>query len=132
MVFMNIRITIRWIFLILAGHTIAHAVARQSCPVEQVSAPRREMTMHTHEQTTVWGTHIGSGRGRKTRSWYQQLRDWWTAHKATRHQANIEALNRCWDATRETVTSQCAEAAPDMAAAHHAISAATMLYGLSS
>jgi hypothetical protein len=93
---------------------------------------KKEIMMHTNSHTTVWGTHIGVNRARDTKSWYQQLRDWWTAHNATRQQANIEALDRSWDATRETVTSQCAEAAPEMAAAHHAISVATMLYGLSS
>jgi hypothetical protein len=88
--------------------------------------------MHTNGHTTVWGTHIGIGRASKTRSWYQQLRDWWTAHKASRQQANLDALRRCWDAKREAVISQRAEAAPEMAAAHHAIFVATMLYGLSS
>jgi hypothetical protein len=90
------------------------------------------MTMPTNGHTTVWGTPIGIGRASKTRSWYQQLRDWWTAHKAARQQANLNALHRCWDAQRETVTSQGAEAAPEMAAAHHAMSVATMLYGLNS
>jgi hypothetical protein len=89
------------------------------------------MTMHTNGPTTVWGTHIGIGRPRDTKSWYQQLRDWWTAHKAARQQTNLDALHRCWDAKREAVTSHRAEAAPEMAAAHHAISVATMLYGLS-
>jgi hypothetical protein len=87
--------------------------------------------MHTHGQTTVWGTPIGSGRTSETKSWSQQLRDWWTAHTAARQQASREALQRCWDATREAVTSQRAEAAPEMASAHHAIAVATMLYGLS-
>jgi hypothetical protein len=87
--------------------------------------------MHTHRYTTVWGTPIGIGRARDTKSWYQQLQDWWTAHNAARQQANLDALHRCWDATREAVTSHCAEAAPEMAAAHHAMSVATMLYGLS-
>ena len=88
--------------------------------------------MHTNGHTTVWGTPIGIGRARATKSWYQQLRDWWTAHKAARQQANLEALHRCWDAQRETVTPQRAEAAPEMAAAHHGISVASMLYGLNS
>ena len=88
--------------------------------------------MPTNGHTTVWGTPIGIGRASKTKSWYQQLRDWWTAHKAAHQQANFEALHRCWDARRETVTSRCAEAAPEMAAAHHAMSVATMLYGLNS
>jgi hypothetical protein len=87
--------------------------------------------MHTNGHTTVWGIQMGLGRASKTRSWYQQLRDWWTAHKAARQQANLDALHRCWDARREAVTSHCAEAAPEMAAAHYAISVATMLYGLS-
>jgi hypothetical protein len=88
--------------------------------------------MHTHGHTTVWGTPSGLGRASKTRSWYQQLRDWWTAHNAAHRQANFDALHRCWDATREAVTPHRAEAAPEMAVAHHAISVATMLYGLSS
>jgi hypothetical protein len=88
--------------------------------------------MPTNGHTTVWGTPIGIGRASKTRNWYQQLRDWWTAYNAARQQANLDALHRCWDATREAVTSQCAEAAPEMAAAHHAMCVATMLYGLSS
>jgi hypothetical protein len=97
-----------------------------------MSAGRKEMTMHTHGQATVWGTHIGLDRASKTRSWYQQLRDWWTAHHAAHQQANLDTLHRCWDATREAVIPHRAEAAPEMAAAHHAISVATMLYGLSS
>jgi hypothetical protein len=93
---------------------------------------KKEIIMHTNEHTTVWGTHIGLGRARDTKSWYQQLRDRWAAHKAARQQASLEALHRCWDAKREAVTPHRAEAAPEMAAAYHAISVATMLYGLSS
>ena len=88
--------------------------------------------MHTNGHTPVWGTHIGIGRASQTRSWYQQLRDWWTARNAARQQANLDALHRCWDAKREAVTSHRTEAAPEMAAAHHAFSVATLLYGLSS
>jgi hypothetical protein len=87
--------------------------------------------MYTHGHTTVWGTHIGIGRASKKRSWYQELRDWWTAHKTGRQQANLDALHRYWDAEREAVTSQRAEAASEMAATHQAISVAIMLYGLS-
>jgi hypothetical protein len=97
-----------------------------------MAARKKEIMMHTNSHTTVWGTHIGVGRATDTKSWYQQLRGWWTAHKAARQQANLDALHRCWDAKREAITSQRAEAAPEMAAAHHAISVATMLYGLSS
>jgi hypothetical protein len=91
----------------------------------------KEIMMHTHEHTTVWGTPVSIGRARETKSWYQQLRDWWTAQKAARQQARVDALHRSWDATREAVTSHRAEAAPEMAAAHQAISVVTMLYGLS-
>ena len=88
--------------------------------------------MHANGHTTVWGTHIGIGRASQTRSWYQQLRNWWTAHKTARQQASLDALQRCWDTKHEAVISQRAEAAPEMATAHHAISVATLLYGLSS
>jgi hypothetical protein len=91
----------------------------------------KELMMHTNAHTTPWGTLSGSGRARETKRWYQQLRDWWTAHQAARRQASLDALHRCWDATREAVTPHRAEAAPEMAVAHHAISVATMLYGLS-
>jgi hypothetical protein len=86
--------------------------------------------MHANGQTTVWGTHIGIGRASKTRSWYQQLRDWWTAHKAARHDAKLATLSARWDARRDVVTPFHAEAAPEMAAAHRTLSVATMLYGL--
>jgi hypothetical protein len=119
-------------FLILTDDTIFQGVVRQNCPVQQVAALRKEMTMHTNEHTTVWGTPIGIGRARDTKSWYQQLRDWWTAHKAARHEAKLAALTARWDAKREAVTPDRAEAAPEMAAAHQAISVATMLYGLNS
>ena len=87
--------------------------------------------MHTDAKTTVWGTPIGVGPARETKSWYQQLRDWWTAHTTARQQATRDALHRRWDATREAVTPHRAEAAADMAAAHRPIFVATMLYGLS-
>src|SRR5262245_21316631 len=93
---------------------------------------RKESTMHTNGYTTVWDTPIGVGRAVKTKSWYHQLRDWWTAYKVARQQANLDALHRCWDATREAVISQRAEAAPEMVAAHYGISVATMVYGLNS
>jgi hypothetical protein len=87
--------------------------------------------MHTNGPTTVWGTPLGIGRPRDIKSWYQQLRDWWTAHNAARQQASQDALHRSWDAPREAVASHRAEAALEMAAAHRAISVATLLYGLS-
>jgi hypothetical protein len=119
-------------FLIVRGDTVYQAVGRLNRTAGKMSARRKEIAMHAHGHTTVWGTPIGIARARDTKSWYHQLRDWWTAHKAARHQDSLNALHRCWDAKREAVTSARAEAAPEMAAAHHAISVVTMLYGLSS
>jgi hypothetical protein len=119
-------------FLIARDDILYQAVGRSNRRAEKMSAPRKEIAMHAHGHTTVWGTPIGIGRARAPQSWYQQLRHWWTAYKAARRQASIDALPRCWDAKREAVISPRAEAAPEMAAAHHAVSVATMLYGLSS
>ena len=81
--------------------------------------------------TTVWETHIDIGRARDTKSWYQQLREWWMAHKAARREATLAALRARWDAKHEAVTPCRAEAAPEMAAAQHTLSVVTLLYGLS-
>ena len=86
--------------------------------------------MRAYGHASVWRMHIGVGRANDDKGWYQQLRDWWTAHKAARHPATLDALHRCWDAKREAVTPHRAEAAPEMAAAQHTLSVATMLYGL--
>jgi hypothetical protein len=87
--------------------------------------------MRTHGPSTAWGTHIGVGRPTNGTGWYQQLRDWWSAHKAARLEARLAALDARWDAQREAVTPLRADAAPEMAAAHAALSVATMLYGFS-
>jgi hypothetical protein len=87
--------------------------------------------MHANGHINEWGAHIGIGRAKDSKNWYQQLRDWWTEHKAARREANLASLHACWDAKRETVRQFRAEAAPEMAAAQHARSVATMLYGLS-
>ena len=87
--------------------------------------------MQVHGHTTVWGTHIGVGRAGDARSWFQKLRDWRADHKAARREANLASLKAYWDAKREVVISFRAEAAPEMAAAQHMLSVATMLYGLS-
>jgi hypothetical protein len=86
--------------------------------------------MHANGHTTVWGTHIGIGRARDTQSWYQQMRDRWTAYKATRHDAKFTTLRARWDARREAVRPLHADAAIDMLASTHAFSTTTALYDL--
>jgi hypothetical protein len=86
--------------------------------------------MRAQGQTTVWGTPIGVGRARDAKGWYQQLKAWRAARQAARHDATLATLSARWNARHEVVTPFRAETAPDMAAAHHAISVATMLYGL--
>jgi hypothetical protein len=115
----------------MTGHVINHAVDSSACTAEQVSIFRKEITMHAHRQSTGWGTHIGVGQATDVRGWFQQLKAWLAAYQAARHQAKLSALNARWKATREAVTPCWAEAAPEMAAQHHAISIAMMLHGLS-
>jgi hypothetical protein len=85
--------------------------------------------MRSHGQATVWGTHIGVGRAPSGAGWYQQLRQWWDAHKAAREQAKLSALDARWDAQREAVRPLPAGTAADMVAAQHAFATATRLYG---
>lgn len=86
--------------------------------------------MHTHGHTTVWGTYVGTGRVGGGKSWYQQLRDWWTARKAAHREAKLAALRVRWDVRREVVTPCCADAAPEMAAAQGVFSTVGQLHGL--
>lgn len=86
--------------------------------------------MRAHGHTTVWGTPLGVGHSHDVKGWYHELREWWTAHKAARRQAKLEALKAGWDAKRERLKPQRAEAAADMVAAEHAFSTATAIYGL--
>jgi hypothetical protein len=118
-------------FYMTSDDIIYQAVGRSDCTPEKIVARKKKITMHTHGHTTVWGTPIGLGRARDTKSVYQQLRDWWVAHKTARQEARRASLHTCWDSTREVVTPLRADAAVDMAAAQHALSVATMLYGLS-
>jgi hypothetical protein len=81
--------------------------------------------MHANGHTTVWGTRIGAGRATDREGWYQQLKDWWVAHKAARHEARLATLRARWDAGREAVRPLRADAAIDMVASSHAFSATT-------
>jgi hypothetical protein len=86
--------------------------------------------MHANGHTTVWGTHIGVGRAADGQGWYQQLTEWWAAHKAARHEATLATLNTRWDARREAVRVLHADAAIDMVASTHACSTTTALCAL--
>jgi hypothetical protein len=86
--------------------------------------------MRAYGHASVWRMHIGVGRATDRKGWYQQLKAWWVARTAARHDAMLATLTARWDATREAVTPDRVAAAPEMAAAHQAISVATMLYGL--
>ena len=91
----------------------------------------KEITMHVHGHTTIWGTHLGIGHGTETQRWSQQLRDRWAAHQAVLREAHLAALRARGDATREAVSPCRADAAPEMAAAQHALSVASIIYRLS-
>ena len=86
--------------------------------------------MRAYGHASVWKTHIGVGRATDAKGWYQQLKAWWVAYKAARHDATLATLSARWDARREVVTPFRAEAAPEMTAVQHSLSVATMFYGL--
>ena len=86
--------------------------------------------MHANGHTTVWGTHVGVGRATDDTGWHQQLREWWAAHKAARHDAKLATLRARWDARREAVRVLRADAAADMVASAHACSTTTALCAL--
>jgi hypothetical protein len=86
--------------------------------------------MSAHGHTLHWGTHIGVGRARDSKSWYQQLRSWWTACKAVRREAHLASLRACWYVRHETCTPLRAEAAYDLVARQSEFSTATQVYAL--
>jgi hypothetical protein len=87
--------------------------------------------MQANGHTTVWGTPIGVSRVSDTKSWYQQLKAWWAAHKAARHDAKLATLRAYWDARREAVYPLHADAAIDIVASIHACSTTAALSSLS-
>jgi hypothetical protein len=117
-------------YLSILSYIRHQAVGRLDRILHNVGARKKEMIMRAHGHTTVWGTPIGVSRATDGKRWYQQLTEWWAAHKAARHDATLATLSARWDARREVVTPFRAEAAPEMAAAHRTLSVATMLYGL--
>jgi len=88
--------------------------------------------MPVHGHTTVWGTPLGIGRASDVKSWYQQLNAWWADHQAARREAHLARLNARWDARREAVRLQHADAALDMIMRAHAFSTTTALCDLGS
>ena len=87
--------------------------------------------MHANGHTTVWGTHIGASRATDSQRWYQQVKDWWAAHKTALQEENLARLRAHWDARREAVRPLHADAAVDMVASTHAFSITTALCNLS-
>jgi len=86
--------------------------------------------MHANGHTTVWGTHSGVSRATDGKGWYQQLTEWWVAHRAARRDAKLAILRARWDARREAVRPLHADAAIDMVASTHACSTTTAFYDL--
>jgi hypothetical protein len=114
------------------AYIMYQAVGRTDRILHHVSTQAaKEMIMRAQGQTTVWETPIGVGRATDTKSWYQQIRDRWTAYKAARHDATLATLKARWDARREAVHPLHADAAIDMVASTHAFSTTTALCDLS-
>jgi hypothetical protein len=118
--------------LIRAAYSIYQAVGRSNRTLEKMAVLKnyKEITMHANGHTTVWGTQIGVGRARVTKSWYQQIRDRWTAYQAARHDAKLATLRARWDARHEAVRPRHADAAIDMVASTHVFSTTTALCDL--
>jgi hypothetical protein len=88
----------------------------------------KEMTMRSHEPTTVWGTALKDGRPRDANGWRQQLQAWRAARKAARQQAKLVALTNRWDAEHEAFRALRADAAVEMAIAQGTLALATQPY----
>jgi hypothetical protein len=86
--------------------------------------------MHANGHTTAWGTHIGVGRARDTKLWYQQLKAWWADQRAARREAGLTVLKARWDVRREAVRTVHADTAIDLVASRHACSTTTALCDL--
>jgi hypothetical protein len=97
-----------------------------------MAGQKKGIMMPAHGYTTVWGTPLGVGRATDVKGWYLQVKAWWAAHKAARHDARIATLKARWDARREAVRSLHADAAIDMVAPAHACSTTTALCDLGS
>ena len=117
-------------FWMMRGDIVYQVVGRSDRTTSMMVGCKKEIMMHAHGHTTVWGTHIGVGRARNTKSWFQRLWDWWAAHKAARQEARLAALKTRWDAKRESVRRLHADAASDLVAPTHAFSTTTALCDL--
>jgi hypothetical protein len=117
-------------FCIVRDNIIYQAVSRSDRTQSNMALRKKELTMHANGQTTIWGTHIGVSRATDEKGWYQQLTEWWAAHKAARHDAKLATLRARWDARREAVRPLHADAAIDMVASTHAFSTTTALCDL--
>ena len=91
---------------------------------------KKEVVMSAHGHTTVWGTHLGIGRASDAKRWYQQLRDWWTTHRAARQDVKLATLRARWDARREALKPCRADAAVDLVASTHEGATTTALCAL--
>jgi hypothetical protein len=95
-----------------------------------IAARTKEMHMAAHGHTFHWGTHIGIGGAKDRKRWSQQLRSWWTTHRAARQEASLASLRASWDVHREACTPLRAEAAYDLMARQREFSTASQVYGL--
>ena len=117
--------------LMLTTYILYQAVGRADRTQQKMAAYTKEIRMSAHGYTLPWGTHIGVGRASDRQRWYQQMQDWWAAHKAARQEAKLATLRAQWDARREAVRPLHANAAVDMVASAHAFSTTTALCDLS-